>query len=1015
MKTCLWLVCALLCLALTSPAFASEHHGQVLFNGLPVPGATVTATQGDKKLTALTDDQGAYAFPDIADGKWKLTITLTAFATFEQDINVGPAAPDAPSPQWALKLLPLDQILATTQIIKPEAKPLPLAPPVVATVTPAKVKPGDTPAADAPKPAEPSNDQAQQANEGLLINGSVNNAATSQYTLAPAFGNQRATTKSLYTGGFGVIFSNSALDANSYSITGQQTPKPSFNQITTNATIGGPIRIPHILPRGPNFFVAYQWTRNSNDSDALGLVPTDAQRTVTPTNPINPIALALLQYYPHANFTGSSAYNYQIPVLGHTHQDSLQTRLDKTLGNKNQVYGGFGFQSARSDNTNLFGFVDHTGYLGLRTNVNWVHRFSSRLFVNNGYTFSRARTETTPYFEYKTNVSAAAGITTNDQDPTTWGPPTLSFSSGLTGLSDANSSFNRNATNAVSTAVTWYLRRHNFTFGADFRRQQSNYFVQQSPRGSYSFTGAATGISDFADFISSPAGIPDTANIAYGNPDKYLRQSVYDAYFADDWRIRPELTINAGFRWEYGAPITELKNRLGELAYAPGFISATPVRADQLSGTGLPNSLVRPDRISGIEPRIALSWRPIPGSSLVIRSGYGIYDDTSVYQASALAMAQQSPFASHTVSQSNSATCPLTLATGFTPCATSTSDPFAVDPNFHVGYAQAWNLSAQRDLPFALQMTATYLGIKGTHGVQEFLPNTYPIGATNPCLAGAVATCPVGAAYRTSGGDSTRESGALQLRRRLRSGFTASLLYTYSKSVDDDAVLGGQGPVAAGATSQTTANAAIAQNWLNLRGERARSTFDQRHLLNATFQYTSGQGLGGGTMMSGWRGRALKEWTLLGTLAIGSGLPETPTYYAAVPGTSNIGSIRANVITPSSSAPAGSHFNPFAFAAPTPGQWGTAGRDSLTGPGQFTFNASLARTFRLDKRLNLDIRMDTTNILNHPVFSSYNAAVSPCPASVTATCTAYISSPQFGLPASPGGMRTLQLTSRVRF
>jgi len=993
----LYLALALLCLGTASRAFASAHHGQVLFNGLPVPGATVTATQGDKKFTALTDDQGAYAFPDLPDGKWKLTITLTGFAPFEQEVNVAPAAGDAPSPQWPLKLLPLDQILAGTQIIKPEAKPAPIEAPVVASATPAaKPKPGEpAPPAEAPKP---SDETSQQANDGLLINGSVNNAATSQYTLAPAFGNQRATTKSLYTGGFGVIFTNSALDANSYSLTGQQTPKPSFNQVTTNATIGGPIRIPHILPRGPNFFVAYQWTRNSNDNDATGTVPTLAQ-LATPN--INPIALALLKFYPQPNFTGSTAYNYQIPILTHTHQDSMQSRLDKTLGQKNQLYGGFGFQSSRLDNENLFKFVDHTGYLGIRSNINWVHRFSSRLFVNNGYTFSRARTETTPNFEYKQNVSANAGITSNDQDPTTWGPPSLSFSSGITGLSDANESFNRSATNAVSTAVTWYLRRHNFTYGADFRRQQFNYFQQQNPRGTYAFTGAATGVSDFADFA---AGIPDTSNIAFGNPDKYLRQSVYDAYFADDWRIRPELTINAGLRWEYGAPITELKNRLGELIYAPNFASATQVRADQLSGTGLPNSLIRPDKISGIEPRIGLSWRPIPGSSLVVRSGYGIYDDTSVYQATALAMAQQSPFAFHTYSVSNSAACPLTLATGFAPpnCTTSASDPFTVDPNFHVGYAQVWNLSAQRDLPFALQMTATYLGIKGTHGVQQFLPNTYPIGATNPCLTTTVPTCPVGSTYRTSGGDSTRESGALQLRRRLRSGFTASLLYTYSKSVDDDAVLGGQGSVSAGATSQTSASAATAQNWLNLRGERARSTFDQRHLVNATFQYTSGQGLGGGTMLGGWRGRALKEWTLLGTLAIGSGLPETPTYYAAVPGTGDIGSIRGSLTGASiyTSPAAGYHLNPAAFTAPATGQWGTAGRDSITGPGQFTFNASLARTFRLDKRLNLDIRADSTNILNHPVYSSWVTVVG---------------SSQFGLPASVNGMRTLQLTGRLRF
>lgn len=68
-----------------------------------------------------------------------------------------------------------------------------------------------------------------------------------------------------------------------------------------------------------------------------------------------------------------------------------------------------------------------------------------------------------------------------------------------------------------------YRGNHNFTLGGDFRREEFNYFAQANPRGTFTFTGAATGASDFADFL---AGTPDTRQIAFGNPDKYLRQSV---------------------------------------------------------------------------------------------------------------------------------------------------------------------------------------------------------------------------------------------------------------------------------------------------------------------------------------------------------------------------------------------------------------------------------------------------------------------------------------------------------
>jgi hypothetical protein len=384
-----------------------------------------------------------------------------------------------------------------------------------------------------------------------------------------------------------------------------------------------------------------------------------------------------------------------------------------------------------------------------------------------------------------------------------------------------------------------------------------------------------------------------------------------------------------------------------------------------------------------------------------MRAGYGVYSDTSVYQATALQLATQSPL-STTLSAENSGTCPLTLANGLTRqgCTATTPNTFAVDPDFLVGYAQTWQLSAQRDLPFALQMTATYLGVKGTRGVQEFLPNTYPLGGTNPCPS-----CPSGFVYRTSNGGSTREAGSLQLRRRLRSGFTASALYTFSKSLDDDAVLGGQGPNAAGATTQTAASASIAQNWLNLRAERGLSTFDQRHLLTTNIQYTTGMGKGGGTLLSGWRGVVYKEWTVSAQIVAGTGLPETPVYLATANGSGVTGNLRPDRTSASLyAAPAGRFLNAAAYAAPQPGQWGNAGRDSIEGPGSLTVNSSLSRTFRILKDYNLDVRVDATNLLNHAVFTAYNTTINPTRVS-----------PLFGLPVSTNGMRSLQTTARLRF
>jgi len=1029
-QSCKTLFCCLLYVLWAScPAGASPYRGRVTYNGLPVPGAAITAEHGGKTLSTVTDQSGLYSFADLPDGTWKIAVEMQCFAAERAEVVV---AADMAGSKWELKLLPLDQIKAKVQ----EAKAPFSAPSTVSAAT-LKKRADVAPTSGAPETpkSEEQADNSEKAADGFLVNGSVSNAATSQYAMDRAFGNTRKHNKGVYNYVVAANLDNSSLDARPYSLSGLQAPRDFYNRVTMMLSMGGPIKIPRLLPHGPNFFLSYQGSRNNSEMLQSGIVPTAAERSgnlagllnalgqpVTVYDPATGVpfaegvvpvstqAQALLSLYPLPNIVGTSSYNYQTQVLNSSHQDGLQVHLDKTLGNKNGLYGGLNMQSIRAGEASLFHFVDATDTLGIDGNINWWHRFNQRHFANFSYHFNRLRTQVVPNFAHRENVAAAAGIAGTDQDAADWGPPALTFSSGISGLSDGESSFNRDRTDAISASTEIYHGHLNVTIGGDLRKLEYNDFFQQNPRGSFTFTGAATvgpgsatagtgsAGSELADFL---IGVPDTSSIAYGNADKYLRQSVYDVYFTDDWRILPVLTINAGLRWEDGEPISELKGRLVNLDVASGFSAVASVLGSSpvgtLTGSHYPGSLIRPDR-RGIEPRVGLAWRPIPASTVVVRAGYGIYRDSSVYQNSALQMTQQAPL-SKSLNVANSGACPLTLANGFEPCATTSADGFAMDPNFKVGYAQTWQGSVQRDLPGALQMTATYLGIKGTHGVQEFYPNTYPLGGTNPCPS-----CPSGFVYRTSGGNSTRQSGQMQLRRRLRSGFTASVLYTWSKSIDDDAYLGGQGQSAsnqAAASAGTTVTTAVAQNWRALDAERALSTFDQRHLVNLQAQYTSGEGLKGGDLMSGWRGRVLKEWTVVAQMNMGTGLPQTPIYPQAVPGAAFIGSLRPNVTGASVyKAGQGLHLNAAAYTAPTAGEWGTAGRDSITGPAQFSLDSSMTRTFRPNQRMVLDARVSATNLLNHAAFTSWYATVNGT---------------QFGKPVAANPMRSLQTTLRLRF
>ena len=126
-----------------------------------------------------------------------------------------------------------------------------------------------------------------------------------------------------------------------------------------------------------------------------------------------------------------------------------------------------------------------------------------------------------------------------------------------------------------------------------------------------------------------------------------------------------------------------------------------------------------------------------------------------------------------------------------------------------------------------------------------------------------------------------------------------------------------------------------------------------------------------------------------------------PISQVAIIGTGVIGALRPNYTGASVyAAPPGLSLNPAAYAAPLPGEYGNAGRDSITGPSQFTLNASAGRTFRLSDRLSGDLRIDSTNPLNHVTFPSWNTT---------------FGNAQFGLPASANNMRSLTTGFIVRF
>ncbi len=995
----LWTCVVLLCVMVQTPV-AAEQVGQVTFAGLPVPGATVSATQGEQRISTLTDERGAFRFVGIADGEWVLRVEMLGFATTSVTVSAGPSA----SPVLVPLALRSFADISSSGLARAADSVVKQPPSPVATV------PQQTTTGSAALPVADAADLAAAAADGFLINGSVNNGAASPFAQAAAFGNNRNLRRSLYNGTLGAVFGNSAWDSRPFSFGGTPGTTPSYNDLQMLGTFGGPVPTRGALANRPNFFAGYQRSVDHSTSTQSAIVPTAAERrgdfsqsldrsgraigvldpstgqpfpaATIPADRLSAQALALLALYPEPNATAAGAYNFQAPVLTRTQQDSLQLRITENLNARNQLLGTLQYQRAENDSTSLFGFTSPSRTSTTDVSTTWSRRFSPFFTSRLRYQFARAATHISPHLAGVTDIIGSAGIQGADRAPDNWGPPSLTFSNGLLGLTDAQYSESTTTTHGVVAEGLWYKGRHNLTLGGGTRRVGVDANGQQNGRGVFAFTGMATG-ADLADFL---LGLPSSAALALGNSDKALRANATEAYVTDDWRLTPGLTINAGIRWDYESPFSERRGRLSNLDLSSTFNRAQVVTPSaslgSVTGRDFGQTLLRADR-SGIQPRLGLAWRPIAGSSLVIRGGYGIYRNINTYQPIALLMAQQPPF-SRVLSAQTTFAAPLTLRDGLLSPASSLST-FAVDPTFRVGSAHNWQVLAQRDLPASMTVSITYSGAYGHHLMQEFLPNTYPTGSPNSCPS-----CPAGFAYLTSHGTSSRHAGQFQLRRRLRNGLQASAQYTLARNTDN-----------AGAfTGAALSGAAIAQDWRDLEGERGPSAFDQRHLFAAQVQYTTGVGVSGGGLLTGVKGALVKGWTFSSQMTAGSGLPLTASYLSAVSGTGVIGTLRASRTGVSATASDGRYINPAAFAIPAPGTWGDAGRNSLSGPRQFSMTAGISRSFPWGDRATLDWRVDATNVLNIVTYSAVDTSVG---------------SPQFGLPTRANPMRKIQTSVRFRF
>ena len=798
---------------------------------------------------------------------------------------------------------------------------------------------------------------------------------------------------------------NEALDANNFFLTN----KPGLRRHQFGGALGGTVKIGG-LGKSTFIFGNYEGLRYKSGEILNSIVPTDAERagnftglaalndpvggciTANQIKPscIDPVAAGLInKLWPEPNL-GTGVYQ-AAPILTLNH-DQFLVKVDHN-GTRNSFSSRYAFDDGREFEPVAgaagAGFTAGSGVPGFPvTNPtraqNFVFAdtflFSDRLvnvarftFLHNTFGNNLLVTHQNP---------AQFGFTY----PVTQEPSMPAFS--VNGIASAGTPGQKDFTkdnNIFQWAddVSYQKGKHFLRMGGEFARSMVDVNTGNFTQAEFFFFGSITG-NAFADYLF---GAPFFVLQVEGDPVRNFRDWSYAGYIQDTYRMRGNLTLTYGLRWDFFGPFTDPNiHKIGHPRLAT-FIKGQQSTYDPalplgvvLAGfdKGVREGIIAPD-YNGFQPRIGLAWDPTNRGKTSIRAGYGIFDDATALDGvinstdgTPAVRPAEAPFLPgvYSLADPYKGNSPFKPPITFPVPSPPPLSPTFVDPNNRTAYVQQWNLTVQQQIPGSMLFEIGYVGTKGTK-------LTGPINQAQACIATPAEPCN-GQTTNTLGNETARLPNpgltgnllfssrfssiynGLQvgLTRSMRNGLQYQLSYTFSKVIDNSsmndfsfAILGQVQP----------------QNSYDLAAERGLAAFDARHRFVANFLYQ----LPFAKKSTGLVRYLAGDWQVNGIVTVQSGSPFT-VYDSSDPSLTGSSGDRPNLVCRPNSInhTVSEWFNTACFQKVPQGEGlGDAGRNITFADAIKTVDFSIFKSFHTSETTSFELRGEFFNLFNHPDFS----------------------------------------------